>query len=438
MHTLSSAEAAGLSEAQTKMLLLMLLRGCLRDVAGVMLARGLPLKYAAKLLLSLAVRQTRMREILASYERAHLSSSAAAAPSPEEAMREIKEVVLLITSDAVVREVSPEAGEAMRTDLFLLKLAKVLPEAYLDSFRDRGMALDEIMREMGERGDQLESAFRLAASAATDSAAGTVKKKRDAEIKATEGAAKVGEGKGGAGQGPVSELVDLEIGTAIEKEGGIDKREEPAPEILRAEDRKGLLVEDRFKSQPRRQRTSQEGKESLDRLLEEASLAGSLGDDSSSYASDTDEEELESSSSYSAGEEGLTSLPPHAKGGKSRSRVVVTAKTSADENPEFVDPHEYEDVSEGMEVEKEEEEEYYHDQGAASSSSSTSSMTLGGQVTPAMQGGQVQMSSQKMEEEEEEDDYDPPPPVTERISESSEESKRYDELYDKMVDEGKM
>ncbi len=429
MHTLSSAEAAGLSEAQTKMLLLMLLRGCLRDVAGVMLARGLPLKYAAKLLLSLAVRQTRMREILASYERAHLS--AAALLSPEEAMREIKEVVLLITSDAVVREVSPEAGEAMRTDLFLLKLAKVLPEAYLDSFRDRGMALDEIMMKMGERGDQLESAFRLAASATTDSAAGTVKKKRDAEVKATEGAAKAGQGKGGAGQGPVSELVDLEIGTAIEKEGGIDKKEEPAP-AMRAEDRKGLLVEDRFKSQPRRQRTSQEGKESLDRLLEEASLKGSFGD-SSSYASDT-EEELESSSSDSAGEEELTSLPPHMKSAKSRSRVVVTAKTSADGDPEFFDPHEYEDVSDGMEVEEEEEEDYYHGQGATSSSSPK---TLGGEVTPAMQGGQVQMSSQKGEEEEE-DDYDPPPPVTERISESSEESKRYDELYDKMVDEGKM
>ncbi len=103
--------------------------------------------------------------------------------------------------------------------------------------------------------------------------------------------------------------------------------------------------------------------ESLDRLLKEASPTGS---DSSSYASKT-EEELESSSLNSAGEELpveiQSGLLPRNPNEKSCSRAITTRSGGKDagvKNQEFIDPHEYEYVSEGLEVE--EEEGYYHNQ----------------------------------------------------------------------------
>ncbi len=64
-----------------------------------------------------------------------------------------------------------------------------------------------------------------------------MKKKRNAEIKAA--GAKVEESKG-AGQGPVSELVDLVIGTAIKKEGEMTKKNLLQSKKIKSQPKKGL------------------------------------------------------------------------------------------------------------------------------------------------------------------------------------------------------
>ncbi len=408
MQTMTSSEAAGLSLTQAKVLLLLSLRGSLRDVVGVMLAHGLQLKYAAKLMLSLAVEETRMQEILASYERSHLAMASSSPPTAEEVLRKTKEVVLLLLSDAIVREVPEEAEEAMKTDLFLMKMAKWLPGLYIDSFRGRGFAMEEVAKLMAKKEELLDEILSLGKEIAKEATP-----KNEPPNRAVERAGgDIKTGETDRKEDPISDLVQLEIGTAIKEGGGIDqgggnKNNESNNQIKRS-------TEDATSSW-----------ETMEKVVPSVASWETIehGDNGEGQGSTPESEEEDA-------DEGESSREEDGEGHESKDyfdpQTYVNEYDDSDRGDnDYDDDENEEDYFEG-----EEEEE-----GEVESNNKIKTSRHDGD--PGR--GEEERNTRDDDVDEVMADSSTAsllPPVTERTSKSSEESQSYDSLYDDLVDEG--
>ena len=105
---------------QTLHVLLTRLDEGLNEVLSVMTQHSLPLKYVVKYLMALDTPGTRMREVEAAFE-----SYAPEGKDADTVLREIKECVLLVLSEAVVGEMGEGEKRDIRVHLFLDKLDQV-------------------------------------------------------------------------------------------------------------------------------------------------------------------------------------------------------------------------------------------------------------------------------------------------------------------------
>ncbi len=154
---LAEAEASRLSVEQTRLLLLLHLQKGLKQICHIMSSHGLALKYMVKFLLSLNVPETKMREIQRSFERYQPSRSKDA----EVVLGEIKEIVLQLLSDAIVKEIPKNESMAMKMDLFLAKVGTLLPSSYVESLRSYGYSIDQIIQLILRKKDMIDAFFQL-------------------------------------------------------------------------------------------------------------------------------------------------------------------------------------------------------------------------------------------------------------------------------------
>ncbi len=389
-HALSVSETSRLSEDQTKQAMCKGLRGSLKDLVDVMIMCGAPLRSISKFLLSLSMEKTRMKIILDSFDEGPRSTVV------QEALDEMEEIVLLLMSKNVLAGVTEPIVSKIRAEVLILALKRILPDDYVESYKDKGYSVDEIVKKMllEDENNRVLKGILMLNSKSTASFRQTrdVESNHELVDRKFRNAGKIESG--------VSDMVHLHVGSALNEDGQSKQQSTAAAATTTT-----------VKTTTRRTARS-----------DSAYWSSEPYEDDDSYydgweSSSESREEKESATKKSTTSKATTTTPGIVIQSRSSSKKKHHHKANIEYSGEYVDIEAYMENyrfdSDGGDDDEEDEEYDLEDDDDDDEMSSESK--------EIMSKERVHRSA-----------------VREIISDSTEESEKLDELYDKLVDMGRI